>query len=143
MIILCVVVAVLFVFPSAMAIQHGLDPSLWPNGLLSWSQALRDLDLIDMVTAYLGIVAGRSPAFAGGGWSWPTVLALAPPLVLVAYRFTPRRAQPPRDASALFGDARFASSEDLAGLARGLEVGRDPETGSVVRVAVVVSHSVV
>lgn len=130
------ILAVLCAYPAALAIQHGLDPALWPSGLPSWWQTLRDLNLTDMVAAYLGIAAGRSPSFVGGGWSWPIVLALAPMLVLVTYRFAPRRAQPPRDASAVFGDARFASSEDLAVRARGLELGRDPQTGSVVRVAV-------
>lgn len=127
---------VILTYPVAMAIQHGLDPSQWPSDSLSWSQTLRDFNLIDMVASYLGILAGRSPSFAGGGWSWHVVLALAPPLMLVAYRLAPRRAQPPRDVSGLFGDARFASSDDLAVCARGLELGRDPETGSVVRVAV-------
>lgn len=133
---LLVLASVLFIFPAALAVQHGLDPALWPSGLLSWSQTLRDLNLVDMVAAYLGIVAGRSPSFAGGGWSWPIALALAPPLVLLSYRFAPRRPQPLRDVSAPFGDACFASSADLADRARGLELGRDPETGSVVRVAV-------
>lgn len=134
--ILSGIFAVVFTYPVAMAIQHGLDPSLWPSGLLSWSQTLRDLNLIDMVAAYLVIISGRSPSFAGGGWSWPVALALAPPAVLLTYMLTPRRSQPPRDVSGLFGDARFASSEDLAVCARGLELGRDPDTGSVVRVAV-------
>ncbi|KPF67273.1 type VI secretion protein [Bosea sp. AAP35] len=133
---LIVILVLIFAYPAALAIQHGLDASLWPSGLLSWSQTLRDFNLIDIVAVYLGVVAGRSPSFAGGGWSWPVALALAPPLVLLSYRFAPRRPQPLRDVSALFGDARFASSADLAVRARGLELGRDPETGSVVRVAV-------
>lgn len=135
-IVLVGILSALFVYPAAMAIQHGLDPTLWPSGLLSWSKMLQDINLIDMVAGYLGIVAGRSPSFAAGGWSWSVALALAPPLVLFTYRLAPRRPQTPRDASGLFGDARFASSESLVGRSRGLELGRDPQTGSVVRVAV-------
>lgn len=135
-IILMIGFTLIAAYPAAITVQHGLDPSLWPSGLMSWSQKLRDLNLIDMVAAYLSIIAGRSTSFAGGGWSWPVVLALAPAAVLATYRLAPRRAQPPRDVSGLYGDARFASSKDFAVRARGLELGRDPQTGSVVRVAV-------
>lgn len=129
-------VALTAIYPIALIIQHGLEPELWPAGISSWSAILRELDIMSIAVAYGDIASGRASWFGGGGWSWHVVLALAPPLMLVAYRLAPRRAQPPRDVSGLFGDARFASSDDLAVRARGLELGRDPETGSVVRVAV-------
>lgn len=127
---------ILLAYPSALAIQHGLDLALWPAGIPAWSDILRELNILGLIAAYGAITGGNARWLSNGGWSWPALLALAPPLVLVTYKFAPRRAQPQRDVSGVYGDARFASSEDLAGRARGLELGRDPETGSVVRVAV-------
>ncbi|WP_303697584.1 type IV secretory system conjugative DNA transfer family protein [Brevundimonas naejangsanensis] len=134
--LLLVFVAILGVFPAALAIQHGLDPSLWPTSMPAWSGVLREFDLLSIAAAYGSMITGRAAWLSSGGWNWPTLLALAPPLLLIGYLFAPRRPQPPRDASGLFGDARFASTGDIAGLSRGLELGRDPETGQVVRVAV-------
>lgn len=133
---LLVFAAIVGAYPTALAIQHGLDSSLWPAGMPAWSAILREFDVLSIAAAYGGIASGTAPWLAGGGWSWPVLLALAPPLLLAAYYFAPRRPQPPRDASGLFGDARFASTDDLARLSRGLELGRDPATGQVVRVAV-------
>lgn len=133
---LLILSSLIAVYPVALAIQHGLDPSLWPVGMRPWSNILRDLDVLSIVAAYGGIASGSARWLGNGGWSWPVFLALAPAILLIAYQLAPRRPQPPRDASGIFGDAHFASSADLAGLSRGLELGRDPETGQIVRVAV-------
>lgn len=134
--LLVVTLALVCVYPAALALQHGIDPDLWPAGMPSWATILRDLDILSIAAAYGGVASGRSPWLAGGGWSWPILLALAPTILVLVYRFAPGRPKPPRDVSGLFGDAQFASMEDLAGLSRGLELGRDPETGRVVRVQV-------
>ncbi|GJE78454.1 type IV secretory system conjugative DNA transfer family protein [Methylorubrum suomiense] len=83
------------------------------------------------------VLIGRAPEFANGGWSSGPLLALSPLLVLFGAELLWRsKPEPKRDVSDLFGSARFASVAERTRLRSGLELGRDPDTGWPVRVAV-------
>jgi len=139
-IVLLVLATIVFAYPLAALMQHGLDPNLWPVDQVSpperWFGAFLHLDLAGIANAYWQIAIGRSDAFAGGGYSLATATALIPVGLMIAYRLFGRRLEQKRDPSGVFGDARFATSAELTGMTHGLELGRDPSTGSVVRIAV-------
>ena len=138
--ILCAFLALLlFFYPAAAFVQHGLDPGMWP------SQVIKPLDWLAQITtglwglplSELGTMAiARSSGFENGGHTLPNLFLLLPALLLVAMPLMPGRSKPKRDASGVFGDARFASSTELATMRRGIELGLDPETGRPVRIAV-------
>ncbi|MBX9752006.1 MAG: type IV secretory system conjugative DNA transfer family protein [Roseococcus sp.] len=85
---------------------------------------------------YLMLI-GRAPDFANDGWALAPFLAISPLVILFGTALL-RRARPEqkRDTSDLFGSARFAATAERGRLRDGLELGRDPETGRAVRIAV-------
>ena len=135
--LLYILVMVLFGYPVAALIVHGLDPTLWPPEVIApsaWFDALRLLQLTTIVGAYWSMLLDRSPAFVGGTWLLAGLLA--PLAFTLSWRWAASAAQTPRDPSNLFGSARFATAAERAAMNRGLELGLDPETGRAVRVAV-------
>lgn len=127
-------------FPSAEVVQHGLDPNAWPSQALTPVTWFGDFwphpDPGQIAGAYLDIALQRSPAFANRGWSLAPLLALSPLALAILLRIMPKPPQPKRDAAGTFGSARFASAAERAAMARGLELGIDPETGRAVRISV-------
>ncbi|GAN50867.1 type IV secretory pathway, VirD4 component [Methylobacterium sp. ME121] len=83
------------------------------------------------------MLIGRAPEFSNGGWSLATLLAFSPFIILFGFHLL-RRVKPEqkRDTSDLFGSSRFATTAERGRLRDGLELGRDPETGRAVRIAV-------
>lgn len=131
--------AVVAIYPIAGLLQHGLDPALWPSQVEAparWFRAFAEFDSGWIGSRYWEIAIGRSDAFAGGGHSLATVIVFMPLALMIAYLPFGRPPAQQRDATGVFGDARFASSDELSRMTRGLELGRDPGTGAVVRVAV-------
>ena len=130
----------LSIYPIAALIQHGLDPAFWPPGVLrpaDWFDTLISRRIGDALAAPYRMLIGRAPEFAHGGWSLGPLLAVAPLLIVFGAKLLQRaRLDPTRDASNLFGSARFAIPAERARLRQGLELGRDPETGQPVRIAV-------
>jgi type IV secretion system protein VirD4 len=138
--VLSFVATFVLLYPIAGLIQHGLDPTLWPSEVMhpgAWFATLLSWQVADALAMSYRILIGRAPEFANAGWSLGPVLALAPLLVLFGAKLLRRtRIEPKRDTSDLFGSARFATSTERTRLREGLELGRDPETGRAVRVAV-------
>lgn len=130
----------LLTYPAAGLIQHGLAPALWPSDVMHpdvWFSMLFSWQIADVLAAPYRMLIGRAPAFANGGWSLPTLLVFAPFLILFGTELLRRtKPEPQRDASNLFGSARFATAAERTLLSGGLELGRDPDTGRPVRVAV-------
>ncbi|WP_461659000.1 type IV secretory system conjugative DNA transfer family protein [Methylorubrum aminovorans] len=87
-----------------------------------------------IVETYWRMLLNRSLAFAGG--FWVLILLLLSPALIIGWRLAGSAVQTQRDASNLFGGARFAILAERAAFSRGLELGIDPETGRAVRVAV-------
>lgn len=121
-------------------IQHGLDPTLWPEGVTrpgAWFSMLFSWQAADALAMPYRLLIGRAPEFASGGWSLAPLLALTPLLILFGAELLRRsKPEPKRDVSDLFGSARFASAAERTRLRGGLELGRDLDTGWPVRVAV-------
>lgn len=131
------VLTLVFAYPLAACLEHGLSPSFWPTDVIqpsSWLQAFASLSISMIAETYWSIATRSSPAFENGGWSWPIMLALVP---LIASIFAPSRSRRvQRDESNLFGSARLANDAERATMRRGLELGLDPKTGRAVRVQV-------
>lgn len=127
----------LFGYPVAALVVHGLDPTLWPHEVItpgSWFDLWRSLDVGAVTATYWMILIGRSPAFASGFWT--VMLLLTPLALMLGWRYGGATKLIQRDTSDLFGSARFATPTERAAMNRGLELGLDPETGRAVRVAV-------
>ncbi|GAA0273121.1 hypothetical protein LNAOJCKE_4623 [Methylorubrum aminovorans] len=134
------IASALLAYSVAGLIQHGLDPGLWPSDVMRpdvWFGTLLSWQVADALAAPYRMLIGRAPEFANGGWSLGPLFAFAPFLILFGAELL-RRAKPEsqRDVSDLFGSARFASAAERTRLHSGLELGRDPDTGRPVRVAV-------
>ncbi|MEG9504220.1 MAG: type IV secretory system conjugative DNA transfer family protein, partial [Methylorubrum extorquens] len=131
---------VLLAYPVAGLIQNGLDPAYWPAEVTrpgAWFGALFSPHAGDALAMPYLMLIGRAPEFANGGWSLAPLIAFSPLLILFGAALL-RRAKPEqkRDTSDLFGSARFATATERGRLRGGLELGRDPETGRAVRLAV-------
>ena len=131
---------VLLAYPVAGLIQNGLDPAYWPAEVTrpgAWFEALFSVRAGDALAMPYLMLIGRAPEFANNGWSLAPLLAFFPLLILFGAELL-RRAKPKqkRDTSDLFGSARFATATERGRLRNGLELGRDPETGRAVRIAV-------
>lgn len=133
-------VTILVAYPVAGVIQHGFDPALWPSEIMrprAWFGTLFSTHVTDALALTYRMLIGHAPEFANGGWSSGTLLALAPLLILFGAELLRRtKPEPKRDVSDLFGSARFATAAERTRLSGGLELGRDPDTGRPVRVAV-------
>jgi type IV secretion system protein VirD4 len=134
------VAMLVLLYPVAGLIQHGLDPSLWPGEVMrpgAWFATLLSWQAADALAMPYRVLIGRAPEFGNGGWSLGPLLALAPLLALFGTELMRRtKPEPKRDTSDLFGSARFATATERSRLREGLELGRDPDTGRAVRVAV-------
>ena len=129
----------LFAYPVAALVQHGLDPNLWPPGVImpgDWFGAIATGNLRLPSEAYWDALIGRSDAFSNGGWTYATVLMVVPLLITLVYPFLPNHSTVKRDVSGVFGDARLANAAERAAMREGLELGIDPETGYAVRIGV-------
>lgn len=129
----------LLAYPVAALVQHGLDSNLWPSGVImpgDWFSAIATGSLRLPTGAYWDALIGRSNAFSNGGWTYASVLMVVPFLITILYPFLPNPSKLKRDASGVFGDARFAYAAERANMHEGLELGIDPETGHAVRLAV-------
>jgi type IV secretion system protein VirD4 len=136
-IVVLTIAILLLGYPTAALVVHGLDPTLWPSEAMRpgmWFALWRTGQLDAIVELYWAMLIGRAPAFASGFWTLMAVLA--PIALMIGWRFAGSKAAPRRDASDLFGGARFATAAERAAMGRGLELGLDPETGRAVRVAV-------
>jgi type IV secretion system protein VirD4 len=129
----------LLTYPVAALVQHGLDPTFWPPGVImpgDWFGAIATGQLRLPSGAYWDALIGRSDAFANGGWTYTTMLMLVPLLITVVAPFLPSPLTLKRDVSGVFGDARFANAAERGTMREGLELGIDPQTGHAVRLAV-------
>ena len=124
-------------YPLAAAVTHGLNPAMWPTGVLTpaeWITGFLAFNGVPNASALLAMVEGHSPAFAGGGLAQLAAIC-AVPIALMMMLPSPRRG-PRRDPDALQGDARWATKRERAKMSRGVEFGIDRETGKTIRVAV-------
>lgn len=131
---------VLLAYPVAGLIQNGLDPAYWPAEVMRpgvWFETLFSRRASDALAMPYLMMIGHALDLANGGHSPAPFLAFAPLLILFGAELL-RRAKPEqkRDTSDLFGSARFATPAERGRLRDGLELGRDPQTGHPVRVAV-------
>ena len=124
-------------YPCAAAVAHGLNPAAWPPAVISpdqWLHGLVSSYALPNAGALLEMAVGHSPAFAGGGLLQIFAICSVPiafMLVLPSAKRGPRR-----DRDALQGDARWATKGERSTMKKGLEFGRDCETGRPIRVAV-------
>jgi type IV secretion system protein VirD4 len=100
-----------------------------------WFSMIGSTDAHRALAAYYFIFIDRSPAFSGSGYM-TIAFIFSPVLAYVCYLWDGRRKGPVRDTSDLFGSARFATDQERAAMAEGLELGIDPATGRAVRVSV-------
>src|SRR6202047_1897276 len=124
-------------YPCAAAVAHGLNPAVWPPAVMSpdqWLHGFLSSYALPNAGALLEMVTGHSPAFAGGGLL--QILAICSvPIAFMVMLPSPKRG-PRRDPDALQGDARWATKGERSTMKKGLEFGRDCETGKPIRVAV-------
>jgi type IV secretion system protein VirD4 len=131
------VFAILLGYPFAAAATHGLNPATWPTGLLTpdqWIAGFLASNGVPNANALLEMAKGRSLMFAGGGIA-QIIAICAVPIALMMMLPSPKRG-PRRDPDALQGDARWATKGERSTMKKGLEFGRDCETGRPIRVAV-------
>ena len=129
--------AIVLGYPCAAAVAHGLNPAVWPSAVLSpdqWLQGLLSSYALPNAGALLEMATGHSPAFAGGGLLQIFAICSVPIAFMVMLP-SPKRG-PRRDPDALQGDARWATKGERSTMKKGLEFGRDCETGKPIRVAV-------
>lgn len=131
--------SILMAYPTAMAIEHGSNPTFWPESAIrpaSWfADFTTPVGFGQIVGAYWDIAIRQSRAFANGGWCLGPLLAFAPLALAVLVRLAPKPHAPKRDLAGTFGAARFATDAERATMTRGLELGIDPQTGHAVRIA--------
>lgn len=132
-----------FAYPAAFVHTHGLAPAGWPKGELnplSWFEHLSRLYLIQtdfkpVVALLFDMLRGKATALPYGGWpvgyGLMALLAVAPILITGSPVSVPAR-----HGSSRYGNARWASRKERRGMRRGLELGRDPDTGRAVRVLI-------
>lgn len=128
--------AVLLGYPCAAAVQHGLDPTLWPSVVLTpeqWVAGLTHSYAVPNFAALLAMAGSQSPAFAGGGLSQLMAFASVPIAFLMM--FPSAKGGPRKDPDAPHGAARWANRAERAKMKRGVEFGVDIETGKPIRVA--------
>ncbi|XYD06879.1 type IV secretory system conjugative DNA transfer family protein [Methylobacterium sp. NMS12] len=130
--------AFLLGYPVLTLAQHGYDIRLWPDLVLTpdrWLAFLRWSWGAGGIMLYTEMFTGISPAIVGGGmlgaWAFFGLTAALVGVILV-----PRPAAPRRDPNATYGDARLANLRERRQMSAGLELGRDPDTGRPIRVAV-------
>ena len=128
--------SIFLVFPIAMTIQHGVYPSAWPPGSIGLGSWFTHHEPGTAANSYWGILTAQSQSFPNGGWSLGPLLAFTPLFVTILLRFMPQPPRARRDAAETFGSARFATQNERAAMAQGLELGIDPDTGRAVRIAV-------
>jgi type IV secretion system protein VirD4 len=127
---------VLLGYPCAAAVQHGLDPALWPAVVLTpaqWVAGLTYSYAIPNLAALLEMAESQSVAFAGGGLSQLMAIASVPIAFLMM--FPSSKGGPRKDPDAPHGAARWANRGERATMKRGVEFGVDIETGRPIRVA--------
>jgi type IV secretion system protein VirD4 len=128
--------AVLFGYPCAAAVQHGLDPTLWPSVVITpqqWISGLTQSYALPNLAALLAMAGSQSPAFAGGGLSQLMAIASIPIAFLMI--FPTVKGGPRKDPDAPHGAARWADRSERAAMNRGVEFGIDIESGKPIRVA--------
>lgn len=129
--------AILLGYPFAAAVTHGLNPATWPTGVLTpeqWIAGFLASYAAPNADALLQMVKGRSSAFAGGGLAQLLAISSVPMAFMMMLPSLKRG--PRRDPDALQGDARWATKRERAKMKRGVEFGRDRETGKPIRVSV-------
>ncbi len=131
-----IVISIIFSYPIALIVQHGFFPGAWPPESISLGSWFLHPELRSVASTYWSILTAQSRSFPNSGWSLGPLLAFAPLFVTILLRFTPHRPRAQRDAADTFGSARFATQDELAAMAQGLELGIDPDTGRAVRIAV-------
>jgi type IV secretion system protein VirD4 len=127
-------------WPTAFVAVHGWNADAWPNiaGMATpreWSVALSHIDPVAILGAYWQMAHGLSPAFAGGGTTEVTVLAVVT-LSVSTVLVMAGKAAPMRDPSGAYGNVDWASQSELAAMNAGLELGISPDTGLPVRAQV-------
>jgi type IV secretion system protein VirD4 len=136
------IVAVLALgYPVAFIVEHGWNSATWSPNLplhpTEWFQKLpeRYLNVVLVFGTYWEMLHGVSPSFAGGGYFEISVIGISTvficSLILMGGKLVPRR-----DATNMYGDAKWASQQDLSRMIKGLEIGINPETGRSVRIQV-------
>lgn len=137
---LITIFALLFTYMAGGTIQHGFDLAFWPAdvpSLATWTSTLFSWRAGDALATPYRMLIGRAPEFSNGGWSLATLLAFSPFIILFGFHLLRRaKSEQKRDTSDLFGSSRFATAAERRRLRDGLELGRDPETGRAVRIAV-------
>ncbi|MDX7951250.1 type IV secretory system conjugative DNA transfer family protein [Lichenihabitans sp. Uapishka_5] len=146
--VVTLVAAVVFGYPIAFVLVHGLNPDGWPRLLDldgrqiaqamppdAWAQAWHTgrADLI--IATYIAMYESVSPIFGGGGSTELTVI-FGTVVCLVAFMFATCSRGIQRHHSGRFGRARWATTSERAKLRHGLELGRDPLTRQNLRVPV-------
>lgn len=122
-------------YPLASALQHGLYPRVWPYvGLTEWLGFFRGNHSEHIFEVYALMARGVSPWFDDGG-TYHGWAIFSPFIVSVVVAMTPRKVLV-RARHAIYGDARFATSREMARLRSGIELGIDTTSGSPVRVTV-------
>jgi type IV secretion system protein VirD4 len=129
--------AILLGYPCAAAVQHGLDPTMWPSVVLTpeqWFAGLAHSYAVPNLAAFLAMAASHSPAFAGGGLSQLVAIASFP--IAFFMMFSSAKGGPRKDPDAPHGAARWANRAERGAMNRGVEFGVDIKTGKPIRAAV-------
>ena len=126
-----------FSYPFAAFLQHGTKTEFWPPSVtrpIAWASALLHGDVSTLFAKFREVALQLSDDFPNHGWAWSVLIAYWPLLGIALY--VDRKKEPMRHHSQIFGNARFADASEKAKLAKGLELGIDPDTGKPVRVRV-------
>jgi type IV secretion system protein VirD4 len=126
-------------FPLAYIWMHGESPSAWPDQVEmnpgTWISDIFSANVLPILITYWEMGHGTCDSLAGGGR--PAAVALSTiALVLVSWSMASGRREPPRDASGAYGSTNWATRKERRKLARGVEIGLDPEDRRPVRIEV-------
>lgn len=128
-------ISLLVGYPAAACFEHGLLTSAWPgHSLTTWIWYIENGQLLPVVSTYASMFMGQATDFSGGGHYQAGVI-FTPLTLVIFFLFVPKSGIQ-RASLAIFGSARWANAEELSQLHHGLELGRNPATGKVVRVTV-------
>lgn len=129
---------ILLAYPLAVTAQHGFNTSIWPHSAVHWGEwygYVTSFDTSKIFDRYKQVLRREADEFAWGG---PLVFALISiPFVIAACGlFKTKKYELVRDFGGVFGAARWANAAELKRMNRGLELGRDKQTGRAIRVSI-------
>lgn len=123
------IVALIFGFPLAELMVHGLNTSLWPTGVArpsAWFESWIDSYTLKPLWTYVEVFIGRTNSLGPYGRLTLGFIFSAPALAII-FAFSPALRHR-RDPYARYGDARWMTRRELAKMQVGLEFGLNSHT---------------